>query len=105
MKHVYHLYLIRVQERDALHAFLNEQGVEAKIHYPIPVHLQPAARHLSYRLGDFPVCEKDCKNIITLPSHQHLTQDETDYTIEKIREFYLKRGVKKQGKALAGAVA
>ena len=88
VKHVYHLYLVRVKRRDELLNFLNQNGVEAKVHYPIPVHLQEAARSLGYKRGDFPVCEEDCRNIITLPAHQHLTDEEIEYTIEQVRSFY-----------------
>lgn len=88
VKHVYHLYILRVQKRDELLAYLNQNGVEAKVHYPIPVHLQKAAQSLGYRKGDFPFCEEDCRNIITLPAHQHLTEDEIGYAIEQVRRFY-----------------
>jgi dTDP-4-amino-4,6-dideoxygalactose transaminase len=88
VKHVYHLYMLRVQKRDELHEYLNQNGVEAKVHYPIPVHLQPAARDLGYKLGDFPVAEEDSRVLITLPAHQHLTSDEIQHTIEKVRAFY-----------------
>lgn len=90
VKHVYHLYMIRVKQRDDLLAYLHRNGVEAKVHYPIPLHLQKAAQHLGYKEGDFPVCEEDSRTIITLPAHQHLTDDEIDYTIERVRSFYLK---------------
>ena len=88
VKHVYHLYMLRVARRDELHKYLNENGIEAKIHYPIPMHLQPAAKHLCYKAGDFPVAEEDSRTLITLPAHQHLTADELDYTIEHVRKFY-----------------
>lgn len=88
VKHVYHLYMIRVKRRDALLEHLNKNGIEAKVHYPVPVHLQKAGRQLGYKEGDFPVCERDCEEIITLPVHQHLTADEIEYAIEKVRVFY-----------------
>ena len=91
VKHVYHLYMLRVQKRDELLAFLNRQGVEAKVHYPIPLHLQPAARRLGYKPGDFPVCERDAQCIITLPAHQHLTEAEVQFAIAQVRSFYGKK--------------
>ncbi len=90
VRHVYHLYMIRVKMRDELLAYLHSKGVEAKVHYPIPLHLQEAARFLGYGEGDFPVCEDDSRTIITLPAHQHLTSDEIDFVIEQVRSFYLK---------------
>ncbi len=88
VKHVFHLYMLRVQRRDEVLRYLNGNGVEAKVHYPIPVHLQKAAADLGYKGGDFPKCEEDSRTVITLPAHQHLTDDEIDYTIEKVRAFY-----------------
>lgn len=88
VKHVFHLYMIRVQRRDELLAYLNEREVEAKIHYPIPVHLQKAAEHLGYSKGDFPISESDSASIITLPAHQHLTVDEREYMLEQVAQFY-----------------
>ncbi len=88
VKHVYHLYIIRVHRRDELLTYLNERGIEAKVHYPLPVHLQKAAAHLGYKAGDFPQSEADSRCIITLPAHPYLTADEIDYTIECVRAFY-----------------
>jgi dTDP-4-amino-4,6-dideoxygalactose transaminase len=89
VKHVYHLYMVRVQRRDQLLRYLIEHGVEAKVHYPIPLHLQEAARSLGYKEGDFPVCEHDSRTIISLPCHQHLTLGEIDYVCQRVRSFYL----------------
>ena len=88
VKHVYHLYIIRAEARDELATYLQERGVEAKIHYPIPIHLQEASRPLGYKEGDFPVAESDAKRIISLPAHQHLTSEEIQYTIATVRSFY-----------------
>jgi dTDP-4-amino-4,6-dideoxygalactose transaminase len=88
VRHVFHLYMIRAQRRDELLQFLNMNEIEAKIHYPRPIHLQPAAKVLGYPPGRFPKAEKDCREIITLPAHQHLSDDEIDYTIHMVKKFY-----------------
>ena len=88
VKHVFHLYVLRVSRRDALLEYLLERGIEAKIHYPIPVHLQEAARSLGYSEGSFPVSERDSRTILTLPAHQHLSDEELDHVIDTVRSFY-----------------
>ena len=88
IKHVYHLYMLRVARRDELLDFLHDRGIEAKVHYPIPMHLQQCSSHLGYKRGDFPVAEEDSRQIITLPAHQHLTSEEIDYTVEQVQNFY-----------------
>ncbi len=88
VRHVYHLYMVRARRRDELLAHLHARGVEARVHYPIPLHLQPAASHFGHARGDFPVCEESCRSMVTLPAHQHLTDSEIDYTVDCIREFY-----------------
>lgn len=91
VKHVYHLYVVQAARRDDLLGYLNRHGVEAKVHYPIPMHLQPASRSLGYQEGDFPVSEEYSRTAITLPAHQHLTDVEIAYTVEQVRTFYLER--------------
>ena len=88
VRHVYHLYIVRVKRRDELLSYLNDNGVEAKVHYPIPVHLQKAACGLGYKKGDFPVSEEHSEAAITLPAHQHLTEKEIKYTIKTVKKFY-----------------
>jgi len=87
-KYVYHLYIIIVKRRDQLLSYLNKNHIDAKVHYPIPLHLQKAAKNLGYKKGDFPVTEAQCKSIITLPVHQHLSREQIDYVIRKVKEFY-----------------
>lgn len=87
-RRVYHMYMMLVERRDELNEFLLANGIDSKIHYPTPLHMQPASNHLGYREGDFPVAEAQAKNIISLPAHQHLTDDEMDYMISKVIEFY-----------------
>lgn len=88
VKQVFHTYVIRVKDRDRLYAYLIEKSIDVKIHYPIPLHLQKAASGLGYKEGDFPVCEEDCRTIITLPVHQHLQPGDVDYVIDCVRAFY-----------------
>ncbi len=85
---VFHTYVIQVKDRDRLHQHLLENGIEAKIHYPIPIHLQEASEYLGYKEGDFPVCEAQARSIISLPVHQHLTDDQLAYVIDEMRRFY-----------------
>ncbi len=87
-KHVYHLYMVRVKDRDGLLGFLQQRGIEAKVHYPKPIHLQPAAAYLGYKPGTFPKAEVDCRCIITLPAHQHLTREEIEYVIRSVHDYY-----------------
>ena len=87
-RNAFQLYMVRAQRRPALLKYLAEQGVEAKVHYPIPLHLQPAAKDLGYARGDFPVAEAQADDIVTLPGHQYLTNSEVDYMIDHVRRFY-----------------
>jgi dTDP-4-amino-4,6-dideoxygalactose transaminase len=87
-KHVFHLYIIKVQKRDALLEHLKHHGVEAKIHYPIPLHLQPAAKPWGLKKGMFPVTECQSDETITLPCHQYLSEEQLTYAVDKMAEFY-----------------
>jgi dTDP-4-amino-4,6-dideoxygalactose transaminase len=86
-KGVYHLYVIRVQDREALQAHLAEAGIGSGIHYPIPLHLQKAYQHLNYKKGDFPVTERAAVEIVSLPMYPQLTTAEQDEVAAKVREF------------------
>jgi aminotransferase EvaB len=88
VRQVYHNYMVHARDRDGLLAHLLDHGVEAKIHYPIPIHLQKAARGLGYKPGDFPVCERQAASILTLPVHQHLREDQIVFMIDTVRAFY-----------------
>ena len=87
-RNAFQLYIVRCERREELLKYLATEGVEAKVHYPIPLHLQPAARDLGYKRGDFPVAEAQAEDIVTLPGHQFLTDAEVDYTIDCVRRFY-----------------
>lgn len=86
--HVYHLYVIRAKERDALMGYLTDKGVTTLIHYPTPIHLQEAYRSLEYGRGSFPVAEQTAREIISLPMYPSLTEEEVRYVCESIRGFY-----------------
>jgi dTDP-4-amino-4,6-dideoxygalactose transaminase len=77
-RHVYHLYVVRLPERDAWRARLTEAGVHTGVHYPIPVHLQPAYRDLGYVEGDFPVAERAASDVLSLPIYPELSNEQID---------------------------
>ena len=83
---VYHLYVVRVPERDRVLAHLHEHGVGAGLHYPVPLHLQPAFAHLGHRPGDFPVTERIAQEIISLPLYPEITEAQVDRVVEVLRE-------------------
>lgn len=85
-KHVYHLYPIRVQERDEMMRLLDKQGIGCGIHYPIPVHLQEAYQDLGYRAGAFPVSETLCEEFISLPMFPELTGAEVQLVADSVKE-------------------
>lgn len=84
---VWHLYVVRTDKRDALRAELTREGVSTGIHYPIPIHLQPAYRDLGYKRGDFPVTEKYADEILSLPMYAELTPDEIEFVAEAVHRF------------------
>lgn len=86
-KQVYHTFIIRSSRRDDLLRYLTGKGVETKIHYPIPIHLQKASLSLGYRKGDFPVCEESVRTILSLPIYQGLEEDEIHYISDIIASF------------------
>ena len=90
IKHVYLLYILFVEQRDALLKYCIENGIEAKIHYPIPLYQQKALDYLGHQPGDFPVTDRHAKECITFPIDQHLSTQELDFIIETVRNFYLK---------------
>ena len=85
--HTYHVFVIQCDRRNELQTFLQGKGIETKIHYPIPIHLQKAAKSLGYKRGDLPVTERQMNRILSLPVHQFLTMEQVDYVIESIQEF------------------
>jgi len=84
---IYHLYVIQVDDRDRLKAHLQQQGISSGIHYPIPIHLQPAYRNLGYALGEFPITERAASRILSLPMYAELTSTMVEYVAEMIKNY------------------
>ena len=85
--HVFHQYTLQVEgaaRRDALQKYLKEKGVPSAVYYPLPVHAQPAYAYLGYRLGQFPVAEALCQQVLSLPVHPGLTQGQVAYIAEQV---------------------
>jgi dTDP-4-amino-4,6-dideoxygalactose transaminase len=84
--HVWHLFVVLHPERDRIRAALEERGIQTGLHYPVPVHLQPAYRHLGHRAGDFPVAERVGRECFTLPLYSEMTEDQHDWVVEALTE-------------------
>ncbi|MDP2921157.1 MAG: DegT/DnrJ/EryC1/StrS family aminotransferase [Candidatus Omnitrophota bacterium] len=84
-KHIYHQYTVRVKNRAVLMEKLADKGVRTLIHYPIPIHLQECYKELGYKKRDFPVAEKCCEEIMSLPMYPELTEQEIRYVVEQFK--------------------
>ncbi len=89
-KIVYHLYIVFAEKRDELLKYCLRKGIEAKIHYPLPMYRQPAMKFLNHKVGDFPITDKHAKSIISFPCDQHLSKKEMNYVIKCVKDFYSK---------------
>jgi dTDP-4-amino-4,6-dideoxygalactose transaminase len=89
---VYHLYVVQIDNRSGLQNYLQENGIGTGLHYPVPLHLQPAYAFLGYREGDFPVAENAAKRILSLPMYPELTESQVRYVAHKIKEFLVRKG-------------
>ena len=87
-QHIYHIFAVRVRNRDALMATLNEKGIGCGIHYPVPVHLQEAYSFLGMRKGQFPVAEKCAEEMVSLPMFAELTEEQIEYVAYEIKSFF-----------------
>ncbi|MCK5260055.1 MAG: DegT/DnrJ/EryC1/StrS family aminotransferase [Candidatus Omnitrophica bacterium] len=85
---VFAQYCILCQDRDGLQQHLKENNIPTAIHYPKPLHVQPAFSDLKYKEGDFPVSERTCRNILALPMHPFMPKEEQDLITESIKSFY-----------------
>lgn len=84
--HVYHLYVVQVEDRNAFRAALGAQGIQSAVHYAWPLHVEPAFAFLGYRTGDFPKAEAAISRIVSLPMYPYLLFDEVDRVIAAVRE-------------------
>ena len=85
---VYHLFVVRTAHRRALLEHLHGNGVQAGIHYPVPIHLQPAWEHLGYRQGDFPVSEAWARECLSLPIYPELAEAQLSRVVAEVSRFF-----------------
>ena len=88
LREVFHLYIFKAEKRDKLYEYLRNNGIDAKVHYPVPMHLQPAAKYLGYKEGDFPIAETYAKNTISLPVHEFINKEQIEKMSNAIKKFY-----------------
>jgi dTDP-4-amino-4,6-dideoxygalactose transaminase len=84
---VYHLYVVRVRDREGLQKHLSEAKIDTGIHYPVPLHMQKAYANYGYKLGDFPVTERIAAEIVSLPMFPQLTEKQQRRVVENVKEF------------------
>jgi len=87
-RHVYHLYVVQAERRDALQTFLKERGIGSLIHYPVPIHLQPAYRGRLGDAGSLPETERAAREVLSLPMFPELTETEVHQVADTLREFF-----------------
>jgi len=85
---VYHLYIVFSERRDELYKYCLKKGIEAKIHYPVPIYRQEAYKYLKYKKGDFKISDLHAKKIISFPCDQHLSKKQLKYIAETVNSFY-----------------
>ena len=84
---IYHLYVVRSEDREGLIAFLKDKGIQTGIHYPVPLHLQKAYGALDYKMGEFPACERAASEIVSLPMFPTLTEEQQHRVVLAVRDF------------------
>jgi dTDP-4-amino-4,6-dideoxygalactose transaminase len=83
----FHTFVVQVDRRDELQTYLKERGIKTAIHYPVPIHLQPAARDLGHKTGDFPVTERQAGRILTLPVNQYMSEADVRTVASEVMAF------------------
>ena len=87
-KSAHHLYVVRTKYRDELYDYLNSNGIETIIHYPIPIHLQESYSELQLTSGSFPITELLANEILSVPIHPHLTNQDLRYIINSMKKYF-----------------
>jgi len=87
-RHVYHLYVVQAPDREALRAYLSERGTATAVHYPVPVHLQPAYSHLGYEPGSLPVSEQTAESVLSLPIFPQMEEVQVTAVAQAVRDYY-----------------
>ncbi|MCD6217884.1 DegT/DnrJ/EryC1/StrS family aminotransferase [bacterium] len=85
---VYHTYTIRADRRDDLIETLRSNDIGVMLYYPVPMHLQPVFKHLNYKKGNYPNAEKACGEVLSIPIHQYLADEQVEFVIETIQGFF-----------------
>ena len=91
VEHVYHLYVVETDRRDAVAARLKKEGVETGIHYPVPLHLQPAYAHLDHAAGEFPVAERLAGRVLSLPMYPEITAEQQEHVVDRLASVVAER--------------
>jgi dTDP-4-amino-4,6-dideoxygalactose transaminase len=85
--HTWHQFTIQVRRRDELKDHLRQHGVDSMIYYPVPLHFHKPYAHLAQGQGSLPETERACREVLSLPIHQYLTDEQVCYVADKVREF------------------
>ncbi len=93
-EHVFHLYVVQIEERDILQNYLLDKGIQTLIHYPIPAHMQKAYSYLGYKKGSLPTTEHIASRILSLPMYPELTDEQIDLVIDSIHKFFSEQKIK-----------
>jgi dTDP-4-amino-4,6-dideoxygalactose transaminase len=88
--HIYHLYVLLAERRDALAEWLKTRGIATGCHYPVPIHLQPCYADLGYKKGDFPIAENYGARTISLPMYPELNEEQIKGVVASVKDFYTK---------------
>jgi len=90
VKHVYHLYVVRIDKRDGLRKYLNSKGVATGLHYPLPINLQEPYKKITKNKASYPIAEKSAEKVLSLPMFAELTEEQIRFVAEEIKSFFKK---------------